>query len=269
MIAFPNAKINLGLDILSKRPDAYHNISSCFYPIGWSDVLEIIPSNEFQFTSSGLAIAGNTESNLCVKAYKLLSSSYKITPVHIHLHKIIPMGAGLGGGSSDGAFTLKLLNQLLQLDIPIEKLKLFAAQLGSDCTFFIENTPALVTGVGEIINPISFSLSAYQLVVIYPKIHVSTASAFQEIIPQYPDVPIEEIISGGIVSFKGKLKNDFENSIFKSTPELAKIKEMLYEQGAIYASMSGSGSALYGIFNKKTSLDEFEKKFAGNAIWRA
>jgi len=265
LVTFPNAKINLGLDVISKRDDGYHNISSCFYPICWSDVLEIISSKKFQFSTSGLSISGEANNNICVKAYDLLAKEYTLTPVHIHLHKIIPMGAGLGGGSSDGAFTLKLLNELFELNIPLERLQYYAAQLGSDCPFFIDNQPSLVSGVGDKLVPIDFKLGVHQLIVIYPDIHIPTKIAYQGIKSNLPVIPIKDIFSGGLHSFKKVLKNDFEKSI--NNQEILNIKKELYSQGAIYASMTGSGSAVYGVFDADKNLKEVKSCFSGNVVW--
>lgn len=267
MVAFPNAKINLGLNVISKRADGYHNISSCFYPIGWCDVLEIIPADKFKFSTSGLPIEGSKENNLCVKAFRLLEQDFNLKPVHIHLHKVIPLGAGLGGGSSDGAFTLKLLNELFQLNISIEKLKSYAAVLGSDCTFFINNKPSLVSGVGEKLEIIDFSLKEYQMMVIYPDIHVPTSMAYQGINPETPEMSVQEILSSDIGSLKENLNNDFEFPVGKVNSKILEIKEKLYQGGAIYASMSGSGSAVYGIFNKNQDLNQMKTQFDSLLIW--
>lgn len=267
MVVFPNAKINLGLNVVSKREDGYHNISSCFYPINWSDILEIIPSEIFQFTSSGLIIEGAEKNNLCVKAYNLLSEAYNIPRVQIHLHKVIPMGAGLGGGSSDGAFTLMLLNEIFDLRLSTLKLQEFAGKLGSDCPFFINNTSSMVSGVGEILKPLNFSLKRYDLVVIYPEVHISTLEAYQGITPKQPIKAINTILNTDISIWRKELKNDFENSILSNHSEINIIKESLYSLGAKYVSMSGSGSAVYGVFQKNNELKNMKNLYEKYLTW--
>lgn len=250
MVSFPHCKINLGLNILAKRPDGYHEIETCFYPIPWTDILEIIPSERFEFTSSGIAIPGKGEENLCIKAYQLLQRDFNLGPVKIHLHKIIPMGAGLGGGSSDAAFTLRLLNTIFELKISEEAMKQYASRLGSDCSFFVKDTPQVGTGRGEILNPIQFNLKGKFMVIIIPPIHVSTAEAYAGVRPAISS-KVMDIIARDISSWRNALKNDFEESVFRNHPHIKAIKEKLYQLNAVYASMSGSGSAVYGIFEQK------------------
>jgi 4-diphosphocytidyl-2-C-methyl-D-erythritol kinase len=240
MIAFPPCKINLGLNILRKRADNYHDLETCFYPIPWTDILEVIPSDKFEFTVSGNVIPGDT--NLCVKAYRLLDAP----PVKIHLHKIIPTGAGLGGGSSDAAWTLRLLNDVFNLKIPKEELKRYAAQIGSDCAFFIEDGPMIGTGRGEILRPAKVNLKGKFVVIVKPDIHVSTAEAYVGMTPNNRHLDIENI---PVEEWRTSLTNDFEETIFQKFPVIRSIKEQLYKVGAVYAAMSGSGSAVYGIFN--------------------
>lgn len=248
MISFPHAKINLGLYVTEKRLDGYHNISSCFYPIGWSDALEIIPSPSLNFSSSGLAIPGNVADNLCMKAYELLQKKFDLPPVKIHLHKVIPTGAGLGGGSSDGAFVLKTLNKIFELSLKEEALEDYAGMLGSDCPFFIKGKPVVATGTGNIFEPVALSLQGYTLLVIHPQITVNTAEAYRQIIPKKPEREIWEILSLSIEDWKNTLSNDFEASVFQKFPEIASIKTGLYDLGASYASMSGSGSSVFGLY---------------------
>jgi 4-diphosphocytidyl-2-C-methyl-D-erythritol kinase len=254
MICFPSCKINLGLRITQKRADGFHALETVFYPITLWDALEIIIEPEtsaapITFTSSGLAINGDPSDNLCFKAYGLLKKDYPTIPnIKMHLHKTIPMGAGLGGGSSDGAFTLVALNQLFNLEIPEQALLDYALQLGSDCPFFIINTPAFATGRGEILKPINLNLDGYSIVIVNPGIAISTKLAFSLITPKVPDTNMEAIICEPVTSWKEKLINDFEQPIFNSFPELANIKETLYQKGAVYASMTGTGSTVYGIF---------------------
>ncbi len=254
MICFPSCKINLGLRITQKRADGFHALETVFFPISIKDALEIIIEQEtsaapITFTSSGLAINGDPSDNLCFKAYGLLKKDYPTIPnIKMHLHKTIPMGAGLGGGSADGAFTLVALNQLLNLQIPEQALLDYALQLGSDCPFFIINTPAFATGRGEILKPINVNLNGYSIVIVNPGIAISTKLAFSLITPKVPDTNMEAIICEPVTSWKEKLINDFEQPIFNSFPELANIKETLYQKGAVYASMTGTGSTVYGIF---------------------
>lgn len=256
MIQFSNCKINLGLDIISKREDGYHNIETCFFPIPFYDVVEVIQNATFQFSCSGLKIDATPENNLCVKAYQLLKKDFiDVPPIHLHLLKNIPMGAGIGGGSANAAFTLQLLNKKFNLEIDKATLKEYAASLGSDCTFFIENTPCLATGKGELLEPVKLDLSHHTIVLLFPKIHVSTKDAFAAIIPKQPSKKISEIIRLPIEEWKHFLKNDFEESIFPIHPMLHTLKQKLYTAGAIYASMSGSGSTIYGIFKTNDDVE--------------
>ena len=250
MLTFPNAKINLGLNITAKRKDGYHDIASCFYPIPLKDALEIIPAEIFSFEITGLRIPGSTNDNLILKAYELLKADYQLPPIEIMLHKNIPMGAGLGGGSADGAFMLSLLNDYFNLKISIKNLASYALLLGSDCPFFIENKPKLVSGRGEIFEDITLDLSGYYLALMYPDIHISTAEAYQGVKPQQAEISIKELLQHyPIGEWKGKLINDFERGIFEKYPQLYTIKNKLYDAGALYASMTGSGSTIFGIFD--------------------
>ena len=251
MIQHPCAKINIGLDVINKRTDGYHDISSVLYPIPLFDELEITPASELSFTVSGLNIPGNSDSNLVVKAWKLLHEHYSIPNVKIRLKKVIPMGAGLGGGSSDGSFALKMLSSLFELGLSDVELENFAAQLGSDCPFFISGAPAYASGTGTTLTPISFSLSGYFLLLIKPDAHVSTANAYSNLKPHNPEKSLTETINYDINLWKDNIKNDFESSVFSKFPELRSLKETLYSKGAIYASMSGSGSSIFGIFKEK------------------
>ncbi|ELR70522.1 4-diphosphocytidyl-2-C-methyl-D-erythritol kinase [Fulvivirga imtechensis AK7] len=249
MVVFPNAKINLGLNILSKREDGYHNISSAFYPIPLQDVLEMLPAKQLQFDTSGLGIPGNTESNLILKAYHLLQSKYNLPPVHIHLHKVIPMGAGLGGGSADAAYAIKVLNELFELGLTPDTMEGYAGYLGSDCPFFIRNKPILAEGTGNVFSDIAIDLSGKWLVLICPNIHVSTVEAYSRVNTGKPQYNLKETIeTTPIAEWKDRVKNDFEDSVFQLHPHLAEIKDELYRLGAAYASMTGSGSSIYGLF---------------------
>lgn len=251
MLKFPNAKINLGLNITAKREDGYHDIESCFYPIPLKDALEIIPSKKLSFKTTGLKIPGNPNNNLVLKAYFLLNTYFDLPPVDIILHKNIPMGAGMGGGSADGAFMLTLLNEYFELNISTYKLEQYALKLGSDCPFFIENKPKLVSGRGEIFENTKLNLSGYYLALIYPEIHISTAEAYSGIKPQKSEISIKEIIENyPIDKWKTLLYNDFEKSVFEKYPQLNKIKNDFYKDGALYASMTGSGSTIFGLFKE-------------------
>ncbi len=255
MVTFPNCKINLGLHILNKREDGFHNLETVFYPVPFTDALELIPSTntEIEFTGTGLAVDGNAADNLCVKAYDLLKKDFREIPaVKIHLHKAIPLGAGLGGGSADAAFMLKLLNEKFKLNLSTDQLISYALQLGSDCPFFIINKPCFATGRGEVLEETAVDLSACKIVLINPGIHINTGWAFSHITPAQPDRSIKEIIQQPVVTWKDELKNDFENAVFTAHPAVKEIKEGLYAQGAIYAAMSGSGSTVFGIFEQHT-----------------
>ena len=255
MIAFPNAKINLGLNILSRRSDGYHNIESCFYPIPWRDSLEIIPSDQLSLKSYGLKISGNSRHNICLRAYHLIRSDFDIPPVDIHLVKNIPMGGGLGGGSADGTELIKLLNQQFELDLSVKQLESYALQLGCDCPFFVENQPKLVQGRGELSEPLEPYLTGYFLVLINPEIHISTKEAYSKVQSKAQEVGIKEILRKPIAEWKKNLVNDFEKSIFYDYPKIDALKEILYKKRALYASMTGSGSTVYGIFKEEPDPD--------------
>lgn len=261
MISFPNAKINLGLHITAKRKDGYHEIETCMVPIPLFDGLEMILDKKPTWNSTGLDIPGDSANNLILKAEKLLRKDFPGLPnLNIHLHKNIPMGAGLGGGSADGAFALKLMNNLLDLHLDDFFLEEYAAQLGSDCPFFIENTPKIARGRGEILETIDISLSGCYLVLINPGIHVGTKEAYAGVTPAPPKIKLEEILADKN-RWKAELVNDFEPSIFRNHPEIAAIKERLYQAGAFYAAMSGSGSSVFGLFDKKPTEIEFSDRY--------
>ncbi|MEY4931298.1 MAG: hypothetical protein RI909_2022 [Bacteroidota bacterium] len=264
MVVFPHCKINLGLQVISKRDDGYHNIETCFYPIPWKDILEIIPAKEFAFTSSGAIIPGKEEDNLCIRAYRILQTQFNLDPVKIHLHKVLPTGAGLGGGSSDAAFTLRVLNTIFDLKQSTDQLRHYAAQLGSDCSFFIDNKPMLGSGRGELLKELPLSLQGYYMVLIKPDIHVSTADAYAGVKPQTPHQSIADILARPVEEWKDFLFNDFEKSVFAKFPAIEAIKKELYQQGAIYASMSGSGSSVFGIFKSQIDLSNH---FKGMPYW--
>jgi 4-diphosphocytidyl-2-C-methyl-D-erythritol kinase len=251
MIAFSNAKINIGLQVKYKREDGFHELETLFYPIPLSDVIEIVPSQNFSIDQSGpYAVNCPIEENLVYKAYEIIARQYAIKPSRIILHKNIPSGAGLGGGSSNAAFTLSMLNQINELNITEEELQKLAAKIGSDCAFFISNQPSLATGRGEILQKTSFTLKNKYLYLIIPDIHVSTAEAYGGILPVEPKNQLSDILKNP-ASWKELLQNDFEKHIFKLHPALNTIKEKLYELGAFYAAMSGSGSSMFGLFENE------------------
>ncbi|HSU29166.1 MAG TPA: 4-(cytidine 5'-diphospho)-2-C-methyl-D-erythritol kinase [Chitinophagaceae bacterium] len=257
MIVFPPCKINLGLNILRQRSDRYHDLETVFYPVGITDILEITKfkssakSTTIPLTQSGLSIGSESVQNLCTKAYKLLKKDFPKLPfISIHLHKTIPAGAGLGGGSSDAAYTLKLLNDQFKLKLNTQQLMAYALELGSDCPFFILNQPCYATGRGELTEPVAIDLSAYQFLLVYPGIHIDTGQAFRSIKPSKPGKPLKEILNSPIERWKDDMTNSFEKQAFRQYPEIVDIKDHMYAAGAVYASMSGSGSTVYGIFEK-------------------
>ena len=265
MIVFPNCKINLGLHILYKREDGFHNLETVFYPLPFRDALELISATnnttEIEFTGTGLAVDGNVSDNLCVKAYYLLKKDFPQLPlVKIHLRKAIPMGAGLGGGSADAAFMLTLLNEKFNLNLSTPQLLNYALELGSDCPFFIINKPCFATGRGEVLEEIKVDLSEYKIVLINPGIHVNTGWAFSNITPALSNKSIKEIVQQPIDTWKEDLQNDFERPVFAAHTQIKTIKENLYNEGAVYAAMSGSGSTVFGIFDKDFDVSAFADK---------
>lgn len=265
MVTFPNAKINIGLNIVGKRPDGFHDITSCFYPIGWADALEILNAGQLSFTSSGLPIPGDADSNLCLKAYQLLAKDFALPPVSIHLLKAVPIGAGLGGGSADAAFTIKALNAHLSLNISTEKQQSYARSLGSDCAFFIKNRPMYCFGKGDQFEEIALRLTGKWIVLVNPALHISTAEAYAGIVPQAPTDDLRELLRRPIGQWRDFVKNDFEKKLFENHTILPQIKEKLYDLGAQYASMSGSGSTLYGIFDQEPDP---ANNFQNSTVWK-
>lgn len=257
MILFPNCKINLGLYVTGKLPSGYHNLETCFYPIPLNDALEIIAQPAAEQTTlslSGIPIEHNAN-NSCVHAYDLLKKDFPhLPPVAIHLHKAIPIGGGLGGGSADAAFTLLLLNKKFDLGLSEDALMRYALQLGSDCPFFIKNTPCLASGRGEVLKPIALDLSPYKIVLVNPGIHISTGWAFTQIQMQGPDMELSQLFTLPVTDWKAHLVNVFETPIFKKYPAIKEIKDALYQHGAVYAAMSGSGATVYGLFKKSDVL---------------
>lgn len=264
MIIFPNAKINIGLNIIEKRNDGYHNLETIFYPVNLQDALEVTKIRDskegYIFTNTGNKIDGKPEDNLIIKAYSILKQKYPSIPaLKINLFKHIPFGAGLGGGSADAAFMIKLLNEKFSLNMSQNEMKEDAARLGADCAFFIDDTPAYATGIGNILEKIDFSLKGYNIVLVKPEVSVSTKEAYDNIKPHTRDVSLKELVKEPIENWKHSIENDFEKNIFKNHPEIAAIKDELYDLGALYASMSGSGSAVYGIFRQQ--IEHVEEKF--------
>ena len=256
MVTFPNCKINLGLNILQKRKDGYHDLETVFYPVPLNDILEIVTSEgKTAFRNTGIS-GGEASDNLCLKAYHLLKKDFQQLPeIKMHLHKAIPVGAGLGGGSADAAFTLMLLNQKYNLNIGIGNLAGYASELGSDCPFFLLNSPCFATGRGEKMEKISLTLSSYKILLIHPGIHISTKELFSKIKPSFPQKSIKEIIQQPIETWKTELKNDFETIVLPEYEEIRQLKESLYQHNALYVSMSGTGSTIYAIFRQKEPLE--------------
>lgn len=278
MICFPNAKINIGLNIIGKRSDGFHNIQSIIYPISLCDALEIIEikdekkiclnkiSDKIFYSSSGVSIPGDNASNLCVKAYELVSDKFKLPKVAIHLHKLVPIGGGLGGGSSNAAYTIKQLNNLFELNISDDLMEDLASQLGSDCNFFIKNKPVYVYERGSKYKAVSLDLSGYYVFIVYPRIHISTAEAYKKV-KITEEVNLIDMIKLPVEEWKYNIFNSFEDNIFKEYPLIKSIKDQLYSQGAVYASMSGSGSCVYGIF--KDNVSSLTSFFPYYYVWSA
>ncbi|MEO8885068.1 MAG: 4-(cytidine 5'-diphospho)-2-C-methyl-D-erythritol kinase [Mucilaginibacter sp.] len=258
MILFPNAKINIGLNITERRSDGYHNLETIFYPVKINDALEVITADKLSFESSGLDIPGRMEDNLCIKAYHLLKKDHDIPPVKIHLHKHIPIGAGLGGGSADAAFFIRLMNEKFELGLSIDKMQNYSRVLGADCAFFIENKPVFAFEKGDEFESIKLDLSNFNLVLVMPPVQIYTAEAFRGVKPTLPKDSLYELIYLPLPEWKKYIKNDFEESIFKNNVEIRGVKAALYEAGALYVSMSGSGASVFGIFEKTPDLSSLE-----------
>ncbi len=267
MIVFPNAKINIGLNVVSRRANGYHNLETIFYPVQLCDALEMVEAERMQLTSSGITIDGPAENNLILKAYNLLRADFNLPPVHFHLRKVIPFGAGLGGGSADAAFALKMLNTYFNLNLGDAELETYATLIGADCPFFIQNKPVFATGIGNEFQDIQLDLTAYHIVILKPSFSVSTAEAYGNVSPANPKFGLTEISSTAISDWKYLVVNDFEKSVFEKYPQIAEVKQLLYDSGAVFASMSGSGSAVFGIFRHLPVLPE-EKILAGIFIYR-
>ncbi len=265
MVLFPNAKINIGLNIVKKRADGFHDIESCFYPVGWSDVLEIIPASQLSFNAQGIPIPGNSDQNLCLKAFELIQQDYPIPNVEIELLKAVPIGAGLGGGSSDAAFTIMGLSDLFDLGLSEAQKIAYARRLGSDCAFFVKNIPTFCTGKGDVFEEIPLSLADKWIVLVNPGIHISTAEAYAGIVAKRSEHDLRALLSLPIDQWEGLIKNDFEEALVNKYPYIGQIKTELYQLGAHYAAMTGSGSTVYGIFEKKTEIFNY---FSNCTVWQ-
>lgn len=269
MICFSPAKINLGLQILRRREDGFHDLRSVMYPTGLCDIIEIhqLPGEyrPVHFTQSGIRFDSDPEHNLCLKAWKLLAADRELPPVAIHLHKQIPVGAGLGGGSSNASTILRGLNLLAPSPAPFERLEELACQLGSDCPFFLHDVPMMMEGRGELLSPVKVSLETKYLVLLFPGIHISTAEAYDSASPAIPDLHLQQVIESPVQQWENTVENDFEKNAFIKHPLLESLKLGLYRAGAMYASMSGSGSSLFGIFEK---LPEFPPEIRKYVIWK-
>lgn len=263
MIVYPNAKINLGLNVVARRPDGYHDIETIFYPVPLQDALEVQELSgaaTHTFRQSGTPLDCPAEQNLVMRALKLLEADFQIPPLDIYLYKHIPSGAGLGGGSSDAAFMMCLLNEKFHLGLSAEDLQRRLAALGADCPFFVQNRPAFATGIGDQLTPIDLSLKGWHLVLVKPDIHVSTRDAYAAIQPQEPLLPLTHIVKRPVSEWQTLMHNDFEHSVFQRYPEIAAIKDRLRDLGATYAAMSGSGSAVFGLF--AAPVEHVEEKFS-------
>ncbi len=266
MISFPNGKINIGLSITEKRKDGFHNIETVMVPVNINDVLEIIvsPRKVLSFTRTGIHLEGNPLDNLVCKAFYLLKKDFNLPEVEIHLHKVIPSGAGLGGGSSDAAFTIRMINQLFGLNLSESQMEDYARTLGSDCAFFIKNKPALAAGKGDVFENICPDLEKYYLVIVKPDLHISTPEAYSWIQPKLKEIPLKDLIAAPMINWKHTVINDFEMEIIKRYPGIKTIRDKLYESGAIYTSLTGSGAAVYGIFSERIEL---AKGFPDCFVW--
>ena len=259
MTLLPNAKINLGLNIVCKRPDGYHDLETVMYPIPLCDELTIEESSELSFKIEGIKLEDDGRENLVVRAYRIVAERYNIPPIRIHLLKNIPSGAGLGGGSADAAFMIRGLNDMFHLSMSTYDMERMAAKLGADCAFFINNVPAMCKGIGDIMTPANISLKGYQLLLVKPDVHISTAEAYRGCTPKAWSTPLADIIKRPISEWNDTMKNDFEPQVFALHGDLQSLKQHIYDSGALYSSMSGSGSAFYGIFNKDTVISSFSE----------
>ncbi len=261
MITFANAKINIGLQVVDRRDDGYHTLETVFFPVKVYDVLEVVTSDAFGFHPSGLPIPGPADANLCVKLYRQLQDKYNLPPIKLYLHKHIPIGAGLGGGSSDAAFMIELLSDFFNLNLPLDEKLAYASGLGADCAFFVRNVPAYATGIGNQLTDIHLDLSSFHIVLVDPGIAISTAQAYRSVKPRGHSLNLKEAIKEPVQEWKKLIVNDFEKALFDDYPVIRGVKADLYEEGAVYASMSGSGSVVYGLFSSKPELKALRKQF--------
>ena len=267
MIYYPNAKINIGLNVVERRRDGYHNLETVFYPIPLQDAIELqvigdeVPACGYRLKVMGDLLDGTPEDNLVVKAYKLIKSDFDIQDCSFNLYKHIPTGAGLGGGSADAAFTVKALNERFRLNLSVEDMEKYASILGADCAFFIRNRPVMATGIGNEFHHIDLSLKGKTIVLVKPDVFVSTADAYRGVTPRRPEHSLVDLLSAPIETWKDTVVNDFEASVFAKYPEIAAIKDRMYDLGAVYAAMSGSGSSVYGIFDKP--VEHIDETFTG------
>ncbi|MFA0963077.1 4-(cytidine 5'-diphospho)-2-C-methyl-D-erythritol kinase [Roseivirga sp. BDSF3-8] len=257
MIIFPNAKVNLGLNIIKRRKDGFHEIETCFLPVPWREALEIVPAppgKKTSLTITGLEVPGQEGQNLIMRAFKALHKDFQLPASQIYLHKALPMGAGLGGGSADAAFALSCLNELYDLYLSDDIIELYAQDLGSDCPFFLYNRPMMARGRGEVLSPIDLDLSSWYMVIVHPGIHIGTREAYSGVAPGEPEGDLEAMLQTPVASWKDKVVNQFETSVFPKYPEIEAIRDKMYEHGAVYSSMTGSGSAVYGLFSEQTDI---------------
>jgi 4-diphosphocytidyl-2-C-methyl-D-erythritol kinase len=265
MIFFPNAKVNVGLHVIGKRQDGFHDIETIFLPIALCDMLEFIPDNalneQFKLTTTGIPVKSDDKDNICVKAYLLLQKKHNLPPIRIHLHKRIPIGAGLGGGSSDAAFMLKKINAFFNLKMSDDQLRQHASELGSDCSFFIDNKPAIATGKGNVLSNVAMDLKGLYVLLIYPDIHVSTKEAYKGLTIENRDISLAELTDKPVRQWKTIATNDFEKSIFTKYPQIKEIKDQMYINGALYASMSGSGSSVFGLYKHIPDTAQYDNNY--------
>ncbi|MCB2408571.1 4-(cytidine 5'-diphospho)-2-C-methyl-D-erythritol kinase [Hymenobacter lucidus] len=248
MLVFPNAKLNLGLYVTEQRPDGFRNLESAFVPLPWTDALEVLPATDNALTLTGIPIPGEVSTNLCWRAYELLQADFNLPPVQMHLHKVVPIGAGLGGGSADAAFALRAMNTLFDLKLSTAQLQQYARRLGSDCAFFIENKPVFAYEKGDIFELLALDLTGVACKVVYPNLHISTGEAYSRVVPRKPRHDLRASLAQPMETWRETVSNDFEEALTPHYPLLAEIKHALYAAGAVYASLSGSGSAVYGLF---------------------
>lgn len=268
MIYYPNAKINIGLNVVNRRADGYHNLETVFYPINLQDAIELqmldsdIPECGYKLKVQGTVLDGAPDDNLVIKAYKLLKHDFDLPPMSFNVFKHIPTGAGLGGGSADAAFTIKAINDRCKLNLTIEQMEQYAAQLGADCAFFIKNKAVFATGIGNEFHDFTLSLKGKTLLLVKPDIFVSTADAYRDVVPKEPETHLTQLLAQPLETWKNTVFNDFEKSVFARYPGIAAIKDKLYDMGAVYSAMSGSGSAVFGIFNNEVEF--VDEAFAGH-----